>query len=529
MGAIRQAVFLLVVCGLVQCIDSVCNVSCTTDYFSSLNCSISASEGPVSCDVEANCSDEIETVQGGCVIRPPNQWCIITPENFYSISEHDTKCTLTAKPSDLQPGVELYTSRTVKLDSIIKPLQPFNLTLTNRNGSEDLILSWDVPYASHAYALENELMYLVCLTPKSDQNKESCKIPMNIREDRKYLEIECKQLVPGQAYVASIKASVNSRNFPSSQWSEWSTSIELTCPSPDAPDLTGTNRYLVLLLMLVVLPLALLFFFGKQGWLKKLGLFQYIPNPQDFFKPLYHTYQGDFKKWVGPVLTFNSFDTLEKSVPLQVLSEKQLAALSLQSELLQESGSGGSSLGDWSRVNPSSSKRYFFGDSSLGTTRSSGHISMDTVTVSGQEGTMSDWSGGSQRNRPDPGPTRAAGVSDEDDVLGLGGSDGLGERSFDDWQLRANAVDNIEGISLASYGSNEHSDDGYPQVGLDLDTIDSGFLESDCSSPMTSECDGSERMEAALLGGGIGSHSNYVKQWVAFTPGSEEGVSNSEQ
>lgn len=32
-----------------------------------------------------------------------------------------------------------------------------------------------------------------------------------------------------------------------------------------------------------------------KGLLKKPCLVQYIPDPHDFFKPLYHTYQGDFK------------------------------------------------------------------------------------------------------------------------------------------------------------------------------------------------------------------------------------------
>lgn len=36
-------------------------------------------------------------------------------------------------------------------------------------------------------------------------------------------------------------------------------------------------------------------FYSYRGLLKKPCLFQYIPDPQDFFKPLYHTYQGDFK------------------------------------------------------------------------------------------------------------------------------------------------------------------------------------------------------------------------------------------
>ncbi|KAL7829808.1 hypothetical protein AOLI_G00306930 [Acnodon oligacanthus] len=530
MAALYQAIFLLLVCGLVHAADCACNVTCTTDYLSTLNCSASGTEGPASCDVEAECRDEFGSVNGSCVIRPPQQWCIIEPNGFYLMTAPDTVCTLKAKWTNQQQETK-YTSKDVNLAAIVKPQQPFNLTLTKCNG--DFNLSWEMTYNSDG-GLDGLLMYRVRLRPADDLNEKHRK-EIYVRDDRRYQEIRCELLLPSKAYVASVQAMGNSKSFPSSQWSEWSTSSEWSCPHTDSSALMGPNQYLLLFLLPVLLLFVLLFFFGKQGWHKKLGLFQYIPNPQDFFKPLYHTYQGDFKKWVGPVLTFNSFDILEKSVPLQVLTEKQLASVPLQRELLQEPGSGGTGLGDWSLlslVNAGSSKRYFLGGSSLGTAHSSGHISMDTVTVSGQEGTMSDWTGGSSRNRPDPGfhgaGQRAPGVSDEDDVPGLGGGEGLEERGFNDWQLQGNEMDNIEEISLDSYSSNEQSDDGYPQMGLDLDTIDSGFLESDCSSPMDSECDGGEQMDVALLGGGVGAHSNYVKQWVAITPLSED-QSNSEQ
>lgn len=101
-------------------------------------------------------------------------------------------------------------------------------------------------------------------------------------------------------------------------------------------------------------------------------------------------------------------------------------------------------------------------------------------------------------------------------------------QGFDDWRLQANNAENGEALSLDSFSSNENSDYGYPQIGIDLDTIDSGFLESDCSSPVSSECEGGERMDTSLLGGTVGTHSNYVKQWMAFMPTTGEN-SNSLQ
>lgn len=207
---------------------------------------------------------------------------------------------------------------------------------------------------------------------------------------------------------------------------------------------------------------------------------------------------------------------LEKSAPLQILSEKQQTASPLQRPLLPDQGSGGSSLGDWSLLNLMStdvSKRYFLGGSTLGLAYSGGHISMDTVTVSGQEGSMSDFQEINQN---------AIDVLNEGENPELHSREISEGQGFDDWRLQANNAENGEELSLDSFSSNENSDYGYPQIGIDLDTIDSGFLESDCSSPVSSECDGGERMDSPLLGVTVGTHSNYVKQWVAFMPASEE-------
>lgn len=215
------------------------------------------------------------------------------------------------------------------------------------------------------------------------------------------------------------------------------------------------------------------------------------------------------------MFTFSSFDVLEKSAPLQVLSKKQQASAPLQRPLLHNKGSGGSSLGDWSLlslINPDLSKRYFLGGSTLGLAHSGGHISMDTVTVSGQEGAMLDFQETHQN---------VVEVPDEADSLNQD-QEISEEQGFDDWRLQANDAENGEELSLNSFSSNEQSDYGYPQIGLDLDTIDSGFLSSDCSSPVSSECEGREQMDTSLLGDTVGTHSNYVKQWVAFMPASNE-------
>ncbi|TSZ68980.1 Interleukin-21 receptor [Bagarius yarrelli] len=377
-----------------------------------------------------------------------------------------------------------------------KPQQPVNLTLTGHH--KEFNLSWDMEYKEYQNVdLFNYLMYRVRVRPKDVMEEKDWKV-YNVQEDRRYQELQCTQLSPGRVYLVDVQASVNpllKKLEGETLWSEWSESTVCTCPPPDFHNGPYTKKC------------------WYSGLHEKSCLFQYIPDPNNFFKPLYHTYQGDFKKWVGPVFTFSSFDVLEKSAPLQVLSEKQPTAAPLQKPLLHDQGGGGSSLGDWSLlrwINPDLSKRNFLGSSSLGLVHSGGHISMDTVTVSGQESVMSEKTAGNSVQ-----------ISEAED-LELGRSSGSEEQGFNDWQLPANDAENIEELSLDSFSSDEHSDYGYPQISLDLDTIDSGFIESDCLSPVSTECEGRDGLDDALLDGTVGTHSNYVKQWVAFTPASGE-------
>lgn len=135
---------------------------------------------------------------------------------------------------------------------------------------------------------------------------------------------------------------------------------------------------------------------------------------------------------------------------------------------------------------------------------------------------MADWSADSHRQGMDDflngteADQRAVEMADgQPGALSPDGRRSIQVLDCDDWHIQDHEIENVEQVSLFSYSSNEHSDDGYPQMVLDLDTIDSGFLESDCSSP--SGFDGKERTETESLDGVGVFQSNYVKQWVTFT------------
>ncbi|XP_077069523.1 interleukin 21 receptor, tandem duplicate 1 [Siphateles boraxobius] len=494
--ALWQAIFLLV-CGLIECNDAVCSVTCTTDFISKLNCSNSDSARTASCDIVADCRDELGTVIGSCSIISPQSWCTMEPEDLEMIMSYDTNCSVIVTEMAKQGNMETTTRRyseNITLYKSIKLMQPFNLSIAEIDGGFNL--TWNVAYEEHF--LDKKLYYRVRLRTKSDPDEKGQ--IYTTQENRQSMVIISEKLLPGRQYVADIQVAVNPRSF-TSMWSEWSNSVEWTSDSPE------TDQYYFLLLALPVVAVVLLVYSGKLGGIKKPTLWQHIPSPHDFFTPLYHTHQGDFKRWVGPVLMFNNFDSHEKSTTLQVLCENQ------QNDSSEEPSNSRNGERDFGLAGQNSSKLYFLGGNSNSVAHSGGHISMDTVTVSGQEGVVADWSGDSQRRSLedflDDKDTnqRAAEIADRQPLV----PEGSASLDCDDWHLQEHDLENIEQVSQDSYGS----DDGYPQMGLDLDTIDSGFLESDCSSP--SAFDGNEQIETDSLDGVGGSNSNYVKQWVAFT------------
>lgn len=81
------------------------------------------------------------------------------------------------------------------------------------------------------------------------------------------------------------------------------------------------------------------------------------------------------------------------------------------------------------------------------------------------------------------------------------------------WNL-ASSGSEVERLSLDSFSSAGRSEDGYPNIVLDLDTIDSGFLESECSSPVQSDFSNKEDIEDVVISVPQHSRTNYVKQWV---------------
>ena len=202
------------------------------------------------------------------------------------------------------------------------------------------------------------------------------------------------------------------------------------------------------------------------------------------------------------------------NTPVQEMPVKQLEVIMLTCGSIKETssednqGSGRHGIVSLLSLAPhSSSLLYFSGGSGHSPGHSAGHISIHTVTTFGEdEATL----GGSTNSLSSKFKTSMDCNMDNEERLSVQ----KGSRSSIclpavEWQPQAQHIE-PEKMSLDSFCSNEPSDDGYPRV--DLDTIDSGFMESDCGPPMNSDFDNVEQMNSSLLSGA--ESSNYVKQWM---------------
>ncbi|KAJ8284149.1 hypothetical protein COCON_G00029990 [Conger conger] len=525
----EPAAILFVFCSLIQCTTCNCNITCTTDYISSLNCSCSGPRLASYYYLEAECGDDEDHIKVSCEIKAPQRWCTLEldPEE-YQIDALST-CTVQAKNSNGEGGVDTNDSTTLILSENIKPQPPFNISLTVSDSSYNV--SWKTAYADGHY-LMGLFIYRVRIWIKGEEEPSY----HYVYEDRTYLEIPSSLLRSRKDYEVNVQAKVNPARY-RNDFSEWSPTAILK--TKDEEDNGHYRQYCFILL--IVVPCLLCFFGKRRLWLTKVQV--YIPSPEVFFSPLYHAYEGDFKKWVGPAFTLSESECLEGSVAISVMKEKQVKSLERLCEgEAEDSGSTASSSFLNIGSHSSSEQGTEDGSCSQGSNGSAGHISIDTVTVLEDQSQSSgrSWDAGSSGGHfvyPPFGPggsadSEALGLLDErcrwDAVIssgrvsgGTGPAEGASTHpplSLLEPHLHNGDRNEEDQSSMESFSFGEHSEDGYPRVTLDMDTFDSGFQESDCSSPAHTDPDMREKTDAPMLGESF--HSNYVKQWVAATDAS---------
>ncbi|XP_038137128.1 interleukin 21 receptor, tandem duplicate 1 [Cyprinodon tularosa] len=498
---------------------SVCNITCSTDYNTKLNCSCSGSVPALPVRLNVTCSDDSDDeVKGSCEIKPPHSWCSIVEENLYLVASVDNICSATVSLPSSEGWVELNESFRWAISQVVKPEPPVNIKVANATDPGFYNITW-------SDTSDGCLIYGVRIRNATDLFQD---IINEVQGKEKYFRLSEEILRPDTAYIVDVRAKHCPDYYLQGPWSEWSSGIQwITAKaSQEEEDLPGINFYWLYISTPIILFLALLLlgYLQKPCWLKKLRMITYIPRPHEFFKPLYQNYDGNFTEWVKPV--FTEYDYLKVTTCITMMNEKQSEILSWRNEKQNYSEDHEVKDGDDfpHGAQLPSNRLLQFQDSSTsqGTVHSTGHISIHTVTLSGEEfeGEVTSQSsfrsyqdGESFGSFDDANRDNASYDLEESRVSQMDRQSGI--------SLRENQIANdllmenqnyppdaefqeAERVSLDSFKSNEHSEDGYPHV--DLDTIDSGFGE--CSSPGASDSPSNSFPEQRHL------NSNYVKQWM---------------
>ncbi|TDH11389.1 hypothetical protein EPR50_G00060510 [Perca flavescens] len=501
-------------------VTSLCNVTCSTDFKTSLNCSCSDSLPTYSYLVEVICRDEELEVNGSCEVKPPQSWCIMYPkkldENLYDVAAIETICT--AKVSQVLMNTSV--SSSWSLCDVVKPLPPVDVKVTNTDGFYNI--TW-----SHTNT-EDCLTYRVRIRESKDLSKGPA---LSRSLTVKYIEIDHKNLLPHVNYTVDVQAKMCPGNVYRGPWSEWSSAAGWRTKGTSA-EIEGMNGcwWYISLSVVLVLVLLLLGYSQKPWWQKKLQRIIYIPRPDEFFKPLDLNYGGNFKEWVKPV--FSEYDYLKVNSHAEMISKKQHDVLQWNDE--KQSYSKDNEMKQSGHLvhmlQPHSNSLLFFhdGGSSQGTGHSTGHVSIHTVTLSGEEEfeeevgsqssahTLRSYQDGESFGSFEEDNREHAGYDLEElhrqsRILPQHENQILNDLSVENINFQPRAqLNEPERVSLDSLALNEQSEDGYPHV--DLDTIDSGFGE--CSSPGASDSNIAQQMDSNLFHEHTSSNSNYVKQWM---------------
>lgn len=225
------------------------------------------------------------------------------------------------------------------------------------------------------------------------------------------------------------------------------------------------------------------------------------------------------QEWAKPI--FSEFDYLRMSLVGRRVSEKQHDVLRWNDEKKsygEETNGAGS---HFLHAPPTASNASLLqyqdgGGSSQCSSRFMEHISIHTVTLSGDEFRDDVTSQSSIRSYQDGesfGSLDDGGGAARLDIAGVRPVHHENQISLEHLNFQ---LDEPDQLFLDSFVCNEQSEDGYPHV--DLDTIDSGFGE--CSSPAASSAAGQADLFAHEH-----KNTNYVKQWMACGSAQEDGGS----
>lgn len=414
------------------------------------------------------------------------------------------------------------------LANSIKPSPPFNVTVTF---SGHYNISWSSDY--NVFALKGKLQYELRYRKLGDPWAQS--------PGRKLISVDSRSvsLLPlefhkGSSYELQLRAGPQPDSSFQGTWSEWSDPVVFHTQ----PEEMKRNWYPHLLLILILVCPVLVFLGLKihLPWRLWKKVWVQVPSPEPFFQPLYVGHSGDFKRWVGTPFPPSSLELRSWSVGVPSILEmhsqcpaqraaKGLAPMELPEPADLVEADGVPEPGSW---DPAPSTASTLGGSAYSQERDRpyGKLSIETVTVRDAEGPCA-WPCTCGDDDSYPALNLEPGSGTEDPLLdpeatflscgcvSARGSVGLGGPAGSVLaRVKPSPEDEAGWAPGPPWGDGPprgvlDSEAGSPPAGLDMDTFDSGFADSDCGSPV--ECDFSSPRDE-------GPPRSYLRQWVVMSP-----------
>ncbi|XP_063788863.1 interleukin-21 receptor [Pseudophryne corroboree] len=524
------------------------DLHCTVDYIDTLTCIYSGDkEENTSISYTLHAEWTLEESEETCDLISPGRRqeyiCTINMENF----NVDDKCTvfITAKVNGHSHSNK--TCGPFSIGDRFEPTTPFNLTVSF---VESYNVTWKTSYDNNI-VINGELAYELGF--KKDKESWQNQKSIQVLEDEKHVVFLSSSFQANELYVARIRARPKPESIYRGQWSAWSTPVIWRTPDDEFIKTSSQNWisliYFLPVFLLIVIMLILKCLKWPQCLWKKVWLL--VPDPAPFFKPLYEGHHGDFKSWLGPYFpTMHSqvgiltpeVDILEIHCPsLKNNPEKQtlFPPKSCSSNCRKCGG-----IGD---IREKISKQRFIDNQCCF------HCLTNTnTTMDGLEASIDEEDDSKDDGYPDIDLDSGTGNTLNDLVNHRSNPEGAEKSKVDfkfhpqenvlrdnmnildllsvppeEWELHEsscqeedeNVFYNDENYNALSPDSGNSTDFGYPQMCLDLDTIDSGFVDSECGSPVDSDFGNREMTTKTLssdsyCGEGEIGKTNYVKQWV---------------
>ncbi|XP_063285563.1 interleukin-21 receptor [Pelobates fuscus] len=445
----------------------------------------------------------------------------------------------------------------------IRPRAPFNLTVSIYETYYNM--SWNTDYESLEYMfLHGEMGYELNYKKQKDTWKNPKSI--HILEDDKNVVLLTATFDNNEDYVARVRAKPRNGSIYNGLWSEWSPSVKWSTQtdvsegfwrSVEMKVILGIGAFVAFILILMPLKLP------QKLWKTLCGL---VPNPEPFFKPLYLGHNGDFKSWLGSSnyttglhfeggLVLPDFVEIYSQTLFKHVSKTSLRDMENHEKLLPKT---------CCNLHSHDCRKCRF--SSCTRSQSIEHAPIDTVTVT-DEGSLccphcfssnispnnahndteeinSDDGyppvnmDSSNENLPSPLVTRQSNTevpSNSSEEHGLCSMENLMKDKVnildfisipdEEWKMQDSLSPDDENLFYIaeryhsfSPSSGNSEEFRFREICIDMDTIDSGYVDSECGSPVESEFGNNDL--SPKISSSESYHqdeecrTNYVKQWV---------------